>query len=184
MSFPVPGEMRTEFRFPEMRDERLDLKETTQSRLSKGFIPVSSEIPTPCTAAAFRSVAQSETASACLFCATSNHHGTSCSKGRGCRRKRAHRSAAKVHGRTCVVLQGACRAPAGILHPPATGVSHLASSTRAFVPAQHRAVVLPGSSSGQQQLHGHVVPSSPSTLSPAAHPFPVPRQAAQPQAGH
>lgn len=67
LSFPVPGEMRTEFRFSEMRDKRLNLNETTHGRPSKGSIPVFSEIicalrsGVPCTTTALISVAQAET---------------------------------------------------------------------------------------------------------------------------
>lgn len=74
LSFPVPREMRTEFRFSEMRDKRLNFNETTHSRPSEGSIPVFSEITyalcsgLPCTTTALISVAQSETV-LMYFCA-------------------------------------------------------------------------------------------------------------------
>lgn len=67
LSFPVPGEMRTEFRFSDMWDKRLNLNETAHSRPSKDSIPVFSEIiyalrsGVPCTTTTLISVAQPET---------------------------------------------------------------------------------------------------------------------------
>lgn len=40
LSSPVPGEIRTEFRFSEMWDARLNLSRTTQSKPSEGSSPV------------------------------------------------------------------------------------------------------------------------------------------------